>query len=272
MKFGFSTLGCPNYTADQVIALAKDNGFDGVELRFLEGTVDLPSLSTFSADGLIDLRKRFEDAGVAVACIDTSVRMTSLDPDARAQQFEDARAHAKIGEALGAKYLRVFGGPIPKEQDMEQSLDAIAQGLREVADMTQEFGVTSLLETHDEFCQSPAILDLYSRGVSENLGILWDTLHTYRHGETAQYSWEQLGSRTKIVHVKDANIATPSGFDFALTGEGTVPILSFIEVLKAAEFDGWVNFEWEKGWHPEIQEPEIAIPHFAAYLSQNGVM
>ena len=34
---------------------------------------------------------------------------------------------------------------------------------------------------------------------------------------------------------------------------------------------GYYGFEWEKGWHPEIEEPEVAFPHFVetigAYLS-----
>ena len=61
--------------------------------------------------------------------------------------------------------------------------------------------------------------------------------------------------------------ATPQGFDFALTGEGSVPVMSFIEVLKRARYDGFVNFEWEKGWHPEIPEPEVALPHFARFMA-----
>ena len=34
-ELGFSTLGCPNYGIDQVIELATDNRYSGVEIRFL---------------------------------------------------------------------------------------------------------------------------------------------------------------------------------------------------------------------------------------------
>lgn len=43
MKLGFSTLGCPSYSVDQVIELAVRSGYDGVELRFLRGEVNLPA-------------------------------------------------------------------------------------------------------------------------------------------------------------------------------------------------------------------------------------
>ena len=193
--------------------------------------------------------------------------MVSLDEGIRSQQMETARANLDIAEALGAKYLRVFGGPIPPEQDVERTRDAIARGLSDIAEMTAERGVSTLIETHDSYCLSSSILDLYRRGASERLGVLWDTLHTYRHGETAEETWAKLGDRIKLVHVKDSRTATPDRFDFALTGEGTVPVMSFIDLLRAKGFDGFVNFEWEKGWHREIPEPEVALPHFARFVS-----
>ena len=266
-KLGFSTIGCPDYGVDQVVALARENGFSGIEIRFLRGTVDLMSLKEFSSEGLPDTRRRFDDAGIEVVGINTSVRMNSLDTTARDKARELARANLAIAEGLGAKYLRVFGGPLPPDQDREKTLDAIAAGLGEVADMTAGHGVESLIETHDDFCKADSILDLYRRGASDNLGVLWDTLHSYRHGDSGAESWSKLGDRVKLVHVKDAYHATPTAFDFALTGEGVIPVMSFIEILKEADYQGYVNFEWEKGWHKEIAEPEVAIPHFMRFMA-----
>jgi sugar phosphate isomerase/epimerase len=263
ISFGFSTIGCPDYDIDQVIGIAKQNGYTGVEIRFIRGTVDLASLEEFSPGRIGETRRRFEDAGIDVVGINTGVRMASLEGAVRSKQMEAARANLDIAEALGAKYLRVFGGPLPSEQDPERTRDAIAAGLGEIAEATSARGVTTLIETHDAFCLSSSILDLYKRGASEKLGVLWDTLHTYRHGESGEETWSQLGDRIKLVHVKDSVKATPAGFDFALTGEGTVPVMSFVDLLEQKGFDGYVNFEWEKGWHREIPEPEVALPHFA---------
>ena len=46
---------------------------------------------------------------------------------------------------------------------------------------------------------------------ASKLGVLWDTLHTHRHGESAEYTWAQLGDRIRLVHVKDSVTATPQG-------------------------------------------------------------
>jgi sugar phosphate isomerase/epimerase len=266
-KLGFSTLGCPKYDIDQVIALARSNHFSGVEIRLIRGEVDLPKLEEFSPAKIGETRRRFQDSGIQVVCIGTSVRMTSLDEGERRRQLESSRAHCAIAEGLGAPYLRVFGGPIPKDQDRDATLNAIVAGLTRVADETGRRGVTSLLETHDEFSTSDSILDLFARGTSGNLGILWDTLHTYRHGESGAHTWARLGQRIEHVHVKDSSESSAKGFNLVLTGQGTVPIPSFLEVLKGANYTGYVNFEWEKAWHPEIEEPEVAIPHFARYMS-----
>jgi sugar phosphate isomerase/epimerase len=267
IKLGFSTLGCPGYGIDQVIALAKNNNFSGVEIRFMRGEVDLPTLDEFSPRTIGETRRRFDDSGIQVVCIDTSVRMNSLDEGERRKQLESSRVLCRIAEGLRAPYLRVFGGPIPGNQDRDATVDAIAKGLSKVADELSARGVTALLETHDQFSTSESIRDLFSRGAGGNLGILWDTLHTYRHGESGAHTWAQLGQRIKLVHVKDSARSSAEGFDLVLTGEGTAPIPSFLEVLKTANYNGYVDFEWEKAWHPEIEEPEVAIPHFARYMS-----
>lgn len=267
LAYGFSTIGCPDYTIDQVVDTAKALGFSGVEIRFLRGTVDLASLEEFQAPRIAETRRRFEDAGIAVVAINTGVRMVSLDPAQRAAQREAARVQIGIADALGAPYLRLFGGPIPAGQDRERSLDAIAAGLGEIAEESARAGITSLIETHDDFCRSDSVLDLYRRGASDKLCVLWDTLHSHRWGESAEETYGRLGPRIKLVHVKDSVVATSQAFDFALTGEGSVPIPSFLDVLERAGYDGFVDFEWEKGWHPEIPGPEVALPHFARYIA-----
>jgi len=37
-----------------------------------------------------------------------------------------------------------------------------------------------------------------------------------------------------------------------------------LDVLRRGGYDGWLVAEWEKRWHPEIEEPEVALPHEAA--------
>ncbi len=271
-SLGFSTLGCPDYTVDEVIDIAVENSFKGVEIRFLRGQVDLSQLEELSVDQIDDTRRRFDQAGVDVVCIDTSVRFTSLSAEEQRAQMELAEQNCRIAARLGAPFIRVFGGALPggvlSKEDRRRHLAGVARGLNAVAELTAAQGVTTLVETHDDFCTSAAIEDLWAEGVSEKVGILWDSLHTFRFGESPQETWDLLGDRIRHVHVKDSRVAGPEEFDFALPGEGIAPLPEIVSTLVDGGYAGYVDFEWEKAWHPEIEPPEVAIPAFARYMAQ----
>ncbi|WP_168207352.1 sugar phosphate isomerase/epimerase family protein [Microlunatus elymi] len=266
-KIGFSTLGCPGYTVDEVAALARTEGFDGVEIRFIRGEVDLTTLDEFSPVAIAQTRKVFDDAGVEVNCIDTSVRFSSADAAERKAQRELAKINCEIANALGARYLRVFGGSRPNGIDPGSFTTAVAEGLGEVAEDSWAAGIETLVETHDDFCTAATIQPLLDQS-SDRLGVLWDFLHSFRNGETAEQTYAALGPKIRQVHAKDASRATPDGFDLVLTGTGIVPLGDLVTVLRDADFGGYVDFEWEKAWHPEIEDPEIAIPHFKTALDK----
>lgn len=267
IKLGFSTIACPDYNLDQIIDLAVTSGMRGVELRFINDSTDFDEQPEFAPEALAATRARFEDAGLDVVTIDTSLRMCSLDEAERQAQRDRAARWAEIAAGLGARYIRAFGGPIPEGQPVEETLDAIATGLSELAEITAARGVQLLLETHDSFSTSASILDLYARGASDKLGVLWDTLHTFRHGEAPADTWADLGDRVRHVHVKDSRVATAEGFDIALMGDGVAPIDDIWAVLTQAGYDGYAHFEWERGWHPEVEHGATAVPHFAAFMA-----
>ena len=60
-----------------------------------------------------------------------------------------------------------------------------------------------------------------------------------------------------------------------LLGSGEVPVKEQVKVLAKAGYKGYYCLEWEKKWHPEIEEPEVAFPQYATamreYLTEVGV-
>src|SRR5205085_2226853 len=56
------------------------------------------------------------------------------------------------------------------------------------------------------------------------------------------------------------------GWQLVLLGEGEVPVRDMLGLLSAGGYQGWVSVEWEKRWHPEIAEPEVALPQHLAVL------
>src|SRR5204862_213720 len=49
----------------------------------------------------------------------------------------------------------------------------------------------------------------------------------------------------------------------------------YVRVFPNQFIPGYYCFEWEKRWHPDIDEPEVAFPHYAKtmreYLSEAGI-
>ena len=60
MKLSFSTLGCPRWTLKEIVATAKDLGFDGVEIRGIGDKINALEIPEFWAShSLSDLGRYF---------------------------------------------------------------------------------------------------------------------------------------------------------------------------------------------------------------------
>jgi sugar phosphate isomerase/epimerase len=63
-------------------------------------------------------------------------------------------------------------------------------------------------------------------------------------------------------------VPSDKGRRHVLTGAGEVPVKETVQVLKAAGYKGYYCLEWEKRWHPDIEEPEIAFPQYAKIVRE----
>lgn len=262
MKLAYSTLACPAWGLQEILSAAESYGFDGVELRMVNGEVDLHHLPDFQEKHLAATRERFDRSGIEVICVDTSVQLAKVAGPAKDEQLAIVDAMSQIAGALDAPYIRVFGG----EFDGPPTAPA-AKALADIGRITEQHGVTALLETHDSFSTATLVAEvvaLASRDVE--VGVLWDVLHTYRTGESLAESSQAAGNSLRLVHLKDSASYSPQGFDLTLIGDGTVPIQDAVRLLRERAYEGFVSFEWEKGWHPELAEPDVALPHFVSYM------
>jgi sugar phosphate isomerase/epimerase len=127
--------------------------------------------------------------------------------------------------------------------------------------------VTVILESHDNFTSSAALEDVLAQAGSKNVALLWDAHHTFATGgEDPEFTVKQLGPWIRHTHLKDS---TGSGKDrkYVLTGRGNVPIELQIRALQGIGYTGFYCFEWEKVWHPDLEDPEIAIADYARVVS-----
>ena len=69
------------------------------------------------------------------------------------------------------------------------------------------------------------------------------------------------------VHVKDFQRCA-EGVQYVLTSQGAFPWQDLSAALKQLRYNGFVSFEWEKKWHPELEDATIAVPHFAKQFAK----
>ena len=45
-----------------------------------------------------------------------------------------------------------------------------------------------------------------------------------------------------------------------------LPLKAVISRLQQDGYEGFYSFEWEKRWHPELPEPERALPRYVDFM------
>jgi fatty-acyl-CoA synthase len=271
MKLAFSTLACPGWSIAQTVEAAVRLGYAGIELRLLDGElIDPVAHRPRVARAVALCRSRHLD----VCALDTSCRLNQPDAPDRDRQIADLLAWLDLAHDLQVPVLRVFGGESPdtagQPMEHDHAIRRVVEALRLVADPAERAGVIVALETHDAFASARRVAAVVDAIGSKHVAALWDGLHTFRMGESPQWVVAALGSSIALVHVKDARRPAPGSDEWQLTllGEGDVPLLDQLASLHLAGYSGYVSVEWEKKWHPEIAEPELALPQHIRWLDQ----
>ncbi|MEU6119443.1 sugar phosphate isomerase/epimerase family protein [Streptomyces sp. NPDC047117] len=244
MRFAFSTLGVPGMPVRDVIRLAVDAGYHGVELRaHPEESVH----TGLGAQERAEVAREFADAGVEILTVAGYAKAAEAQDEAGEAALADELA-GLVGLAadLGASYVRVFpgGGDRPAA---EADADA-ARRLGAVAPLAADRGVTVLLETHDSHRTGTAAAQVLGPVGHGSVGALWDVMHTWLGGEDPTTTQAVLAPHLGYVQVKD--IASAEDRTPLPLGAGVLPLADCLGVLVGDGWDGWLCWEYEKRWYP----------------------
>ena len=102
IPLAFSTLGCPGWEWKKILEFASQHGFSAIELRGIEGKLDLPALPLFAPDRIEQTKKEIHDSKLQIACVSSSAQMYVEEPQKRAKELEDARRFIDLASSLGA--------------------------------------------------------------------------------------------------------------------------------------------------------------------------
>jgi sugar phosphate isomerase/epimerase len=270
IKISFMTLGCPTWDLRTICAKGREYGFDGVDFRGLLDTLDVTTLPEFTS-GVAATRRQLDDAGLAVSGISSSINVCV--PEKRNANLEEARRTIPVANALGCQNIRIFGGGNLEQASRQQLADIGRACIEEILALEGAADLRWLFETHDLWIKAVDCKLLLDSIPNPAFGALWDMGHTPRvGGEAPTESYAAIGSRVGYTHVKDASYdpkhpqAMSDGWRYVPPGTGQLPIAEAITILKQHGYDGWLMFEHEKRWHPELPEPDDVLPIFVKWV------
>jgi sugar phosphate isomerase/epimerase len=269
-RIGFSTLGCPKWEWKTILKNASDLGFMAIELRGIQGDMDLTKRPEFNGERLKESLKDLAALDIRISDLGASAHMHESDPAKRAAQLGEAKRFIELAQRLKAPCVRVFGDKLVQGEPKQATVDRIIAGLRELGQFSKGSGVKVLMETHGDFPDSATVLQIMKGVAMPEVGLLWDAHHTCDVGkEKPADTFKAIGSYVHHVHLKDSiPAAGADGIRYVMTGTGKIPVRETVRVLVKGGYRGYYNFEWEKTWIPDLEEPEIAFPQYAKTMSQ----
>ncbi|MFI9581938.1 sugar phosphate isomerase/epimerase family protein [Streptomyces sp. NPDC052236] len=249
MKFAFSTLGVPAMPIPDVIRLATDTGYHGVELRAHPEEPVHPGLGARERAAVVG---EFEQAGVQILTVCGYVGVGSAGDDGPVRAELDGLL--LLARDLRAPYVRVFPGG--GDQDPAAAEATAARRLGTAAETAAGLGVRILLETHDSHRTGADVSRILGTVGHKHAGAIWDVVHPWLDDERPAATHAALAPYLGYMQVKD--VASAEDLTPLPLGAGVLPLA---ECLATLTEETWLSWEYEKRWHPEAADlPGLLIP------------
>jgi sugar phosphate isomerase/epimerase len=266
----FSTLGCPDWTFQQITNFAVQHGYKGIEVRGLQRQLDLTKSPEFNTEeARKSTNKSMNEKGLKFVCLGSSANLHFPEGAERENNLAEAKRFIDLAQQINCPYVRVFPNKFPKEQEKQQTIDLMVDGLLILGDYARERNVAVLMETHGDVVKIDDLHKIMQSAKHTNVGLVWDVSNMWTiTKEPPEEAWRKLEKYIRHTHIKDAKLVN-NKLTYTLLGEGDVPVLDAIEKMSKSNYKGYYSFEWEKMWHPEIAEPEIALAHYAMTMKKH---
>lgn len=264
MKIAFSTLGCPDFDWSDIYSMAKDLGFDGIEIRGLGKDIFAVKAQPFTEAELPNTIRKLKELRLEIPCLSSGCCLKFTEK--AEQNHDEIVQYIELASKLGTPYIRILADLEP-QPDGEVDDEAVLAALRRLIPIAEEKGVTLLIETNGVYTDTKRLSELLANAASDAVGALWDVHHPYRFaGESPDATVKNLGAYIKYVHVKDS-VMQDDKVSYRLMGEGDLPMDGFMMALRSINYDGYISLEWVKRWANDLSDAGIVFPHFVNYMS-----
>ncbi len=265
-RLAFSTLGCPEWDFETILARAPEMGFSAIEIRGIGPELNTAKIPCLLPENRAETKAHLAARGLQVAVIGTSaIFHDAARVDASIAEGKEA---LPIANDMGACGIRVFGDSFPEGETHDSVLDRVAQSIRMLGEAALSAGRAEvLLEIHGQYNTPEVLSALLDRLEGcPRFGIIWDVQHSFRSmGRDFAPFLRVIRPFIRHVHLKDCRMV--NGKDTpCMPGDGEINIAEIVRALEADGYQGYYSFEWEKRWHAALEAPEAAFPRFVEVM------
>ncbi len=255
-------------TLKECLQLAKNAGFDGIELNY---DLDNDLSPKAGPKELKAIRKMADDIGIAISGLCSFLfwpyPLSSNDPTKRARGMELAAKMTEAAAELGVENLLVVPGavhipwrtdhePVPNDVCDRRAREAVGKLLP----LAEKLGVYLNIENifFNGYLMTPGEMNAFVDSfASKYVRVHFDT------GNIMMFQYPEhwvgvLGKRIRNIHFKEY---TKKGQDYSLESfrtllDGTTNWPAVMEALDKTGYRGYVTFEY---FHPFVHYPEALI-------------
>jgi len=270
MPLAFSTIGCPDWDFKKITDFARQHGYTGIELRGLKREINLPKCPEFNNTKNIEATLRImKDKKLQFVDLGSGSTLHFAEGADREKNIAEGKAYIDLAQQLNCPNVRVYPNLFPKDRDKNATIELIGKGLWALGEYAKGKNVRVLMETHGEAVWIGDIEKIMLAAKHPNVGLVWDMCNMWVvTKESPGEMYKRLKKYIYHTHIKDAKLVDGKP-QYKRLGQGEVPIFEAIDALSKGGYKGYYSFEWEKLWHPELEDPEGPFADYSKVMKQH---
>lgn len=296
MKLAGHTMGTPEYSLPEAIALFAKIGLEGIEIIIANDGYPCAIPEDATDEQVLEVKRMVEQAGLKVSGITPYLNLfNSLDEEERQKECEGLKRVIEMAHLLDAPNIRIYGGKfVEGETDPDgQKRAQLIKSMRECGETCKPYGIRLCMENHFGTMTTTAkITASIAQEIDHpNVGILYDQANiAFFPAEEYKEAIALQKDKIFYVHCKDLvyrnGVAEKPVFTMVshineedrtvhsrIPGDGILDWKGILTELKGIGYDGWISLEYERRWQKlDLPDASIGMPkglsHIRDILSQ----
>jgi len=242
-----------SFPIEEVLAFARREGFDGVELTSDWPTPGYPAAG--ETDKVAALKRMYDTFGLQIFSIQNSATGAfSADPRARADWITGFRDRVRFARAIGCECLGLWPGGGLGDQTLDEAIVRLGRSLGEAAKIAADAGLLAAFEIEPPFYFNTEdhIHRIREAAQTNDLKVIYDPSHfDLMNGSTGKP--HELLRRVGVPHIGylhftdcDGTLRDGGTSKHLPCGDGHVDIDASLRTLREGGFRGWCMIDaWE---------------------------